>query len=55
MDHAVTPHFFSTLLSIGIALTTSNSLREMLQPENLAVYAQRATGQKFLVDPSKLG
>ena len=31
------------------------SLREMLQPENLAVYAQRATGQKFLVDPSKLG
>ena len=31
------------------------SLREMLQPENLAVYAQRATGQKFLVDPSRLG
>ena len=23
MDHAVTPHFFSTLLSIGIALTTA--------------------------------
>ena len=31
------------------------SLREMLAPENLAVYARRATGQKFLVDPSKLG
>jgi NADPH:quinone reductase-like Zn-dependent oxidoreductase len=29
------------------------SLREVLQLENIAAYAKRATGEKFLIDPSK--
>jgi NADPH:quinone reductase-like Zn-dependent oxidoreductase len=29
------------------------SLQEALQPANIAVYAKRATGEKFLIDPSK--
>jgi hypothetical protein len=29
------------------------SLREVLQPEVIARYAKRATGEKFLIDPSK--
>jgi NADPH:quinone reductase len=29
------------------------SLREVLQPEVMARYAKRATGEKFLIDPSK--
>jgi NADPH:quinone reductase len=29
------------------------SLAEVLQPEMIAVYGQRATGVKFLVNPNK--
>ena len=29
------------------------SLTEALDPANLAVYAKRATGEKFLIDPHK--
>lgn len=31
------------------------SLAEALDPANIAVYAKRATGEKFLIDPSKAG
>ncbi|WP_024518794.1 zinc-binding dehydrogenase [Bradyrhizobium sp. Tv2a-2] len=31
------------------------SLAEVLDPSNLAVYARRATGEKFLIDPHKAG
>jgi NADPH:quinone reductase-like Zn-dependent oxidoreductase len=31
------------------------SLQEALDPNNIAVYAKRATGEKFLIDPSKGG
>ncbi|MBS0530115.1 MAG: zinc-binding dehydrogenase [Proteobacteria bacterium] len=31
------------------------SLQEALQLDNVAVYAKRATGEKFLIDPSKAG
>ncbi|MET4800648.1 zinc-binding dehydrogenase [Bradyrhizobium sp. LB11.1] len=30
------------------------SLQEALDPANIAVYAKRATGEKFLIDPNKL-
>jgi hypothetical protein len=29
------------------------SLQEALDPANIAVYAKRATGEKFLIDPNK--
>src|SRR5262249_36521771 len=29
------------------------SLQEVLDPANIAVYAKRATGEKFLIDPNK--
>jgi NADPH:quinone reductase len=29
------------------------SLREALQPEQIAVYGQRATGAKYLINPHK--
>ena len=29
------------------------SLAEALDPRNIAVYGKRATGEKFLIDPSK--
>ncbi len=32
--------------------TATISLPEVLQPEVIARYAQRATGEKFLIDPS---
>jgi hypothetical protein len=31
------------------------SLQEALDPSNLSVYAKRATGEKFLINPSKGG
>jgi NADPH:quinone reductase-like Zn-dependent oxidoreductase len=31
------------------------SLQEVLDPANLAVYAKRATGEKFLINPNKAG
>ncbi len=31
------------------------SLQEALDPANLAIYARRATGEKFLIDPQKAG
>jgi NADPH:quinone reductase-like Zn-dependent oxidoreductase len=31
------------------------SLQEALDPANLAVYAKRATGEKFLINPNKVG
>jgi len=31
------------------------SLAEALDPQNLAVYAKRATGEKFLINPHKAG
>jgi hypothetical protein len=31
------------------------SLQEALQPDNVAVYAKRATGEKFLINPNKAG
>jgi len=30
------------------------SLQEALDPENIAVYARRATGEKFLINPNKM-
>ena len=33
--------------------TTTISLQEALQLDNIAAYAKRATGEKFLIDPSK--
>jgi NADPH:quinone reductase-like Zn-dependent oxidoreductase len=33
--------------------TKTVSLAEALQPDNIAAYAKRATGEKFLIDPSK--
>jgi NADPH:quinone reductase-like Zn-dependent oxidoreductase len=33
--------------------TKTVSLQEVLQPDNIAAYAKRATGEKFLIDPSK--
>ena len=33
--------------------TRTVSLAEALSPEAIAVYAQRATGEKFLIDPSR--
>jgi NADPH2:quinone reductase len=29
------------------------SLQEALQPENIAIYGQRATGTKYLINPNK--
>ena len=29
------------------------SLAEALDPQNLAIYAKRATGEKFLINPNK--
>jgi hypothetical protein len=31
------------------------SLQETLQLSNIAVYARRATGEKFLINPNKAG
>jgi NADPH:quinone reductase-like Zn-dependent oxidoreductase len=31
------------------------SLQEALQPDNIAVYTKRATGEKFLINPNKAG
>jgi hypothetical protein len=31
------------------------SLQEVLDPSNIAVYAKRATGEKFLINPNKVG
>jgi hypothetical protein len=31
------------------------SLREALDPSNIAIYAKRATGEKFLINPHKGG
>jgi NADPH:quinone reductase len=31
------------------------SLQEALQPQNIAVYAKRATGEKYLINPNKAG
>jgi hypothetical protein len=31
------------------------SLQEALDPANIAVYAKRATGEKFLINPNKAG
>jgi NADPH:quinone reductase-like Zn-dependent oxidoreductase len=31
------------------------SLQEVLEPSNIAVYAKRATGEKFLINPNKAG
>ncbi|MBV8684601.1 MAG: NADH oxidase, partial [Caulobacteraceae bacterium] len=35
--------------------TRTISLTEVLQPEIIAVYNRRATGEKFLIDPSRDG
>ncbi len=31
------------------------SLQEALQPNHIAVYAKRATGEKYLINPNKAG
>ena len=33
--------------------TTTISLQEALQLDNIAAYAKRATGEKFLINPNK--
>jgi hypothetical protein len=31
------------------------SLQEALEPSNIAIYGKRATGEKFLINPNKVG
>jgi hypothetical protein len=41
----------TTTFACGYAQTIG--LRELLQPETLAVIARRSTGAKYLIDPSR--
>ena len=43
----------TVMLALFSAFPMFASLQEALQLDNIAVYNKRATGEKFLIDPSK--